>query len=235
MPSLRLPGPRDLPTLLLSFAFCLSILQSLRTRPAPRATKAGGTRARERGRWDSAGAGGRAGGRGSPGGAVPPAAPGSRAPPQSPAASREGRPGEFRRLLSIVACRNKKCNCKHFLRAELKNRSLLSVFATVRSSTSPSFPRRPRTVTWNPGRHNPPHKSSSDPNLQPPPAPRPATTLLWGPLEPQSTANRWVLSLFSACRLHPRCPQTGRRPILTAPSREAVNFPTQPCRSGRSG
>lgn len=62
MPSLRLPGRRDLPSLLLSFAFCLSILQSLRTRPAPPATKAGGTRAAgERGRWDSAGAGGRAG------------------------------------------------------------------------------------------------------------------------------------------------------------------------------
>lgn len=166
MPSLRLPGRRDLSSLLLSFAFCLSILQSLRTRPAPWATKAGGPARR-----GSAGAGTRqepAGGRGSSGCAVPPAAPGSRAPPESPAASREGRPGEFRRLLSIVACRNEKCNSKHLLRAGLKNRSLLSVRFCHRSIL-----RKPELPTASPDGHlepwppPTPHKASSDPNLQP--------------------------------------------------------------------
>lgn len=88
--------------------FCLSILQSTKTRPLPWLQEQQG-RARR-------GSGREAGG-GSPGWG-----PGIRAPPQPVPLGGAGRAGprEFSRLLSVAACRNKKPTSKHLLRAGLR-------------------------------------------------------------------------------------------------------------------
>lgn len=98
-------GPGIGPVLL---SFCFA---NTKTRPAPRAPSSRDSRAAgERGRCDSRGLAWD-----SPG-----CVPGIRAPPQPvPWGTGRARPGEFSRLLSVAACRNKKPNSKHLLRAWL--------------------------------------------------------------------------------------------------------------------
>lgn len=209
-------------------------MQSTRTRPLPGLRKQPGP-ARGGGARAGNSAGAASGGRGAGARCLPRSARSqpcpSPAPARSPVGSREGRPGEFRRLLSIAARRNKKRNSKHLLRAWLR----IGAHRVRLCSCSILHLHKPELLVASTARPLDPgcHKPCTTPDLNLPPC---ATILPWGPLEPQSSANCWVLSLFSA-RLHPPAPKpahpTQDPSILTVPSREAVTFPTHACRSGR--
>lgn len=145
--------------------------------PAPRAPKAAGTGSRRGSAggercWSGQprpGVGGGGGGvrpwvRGASRGPRDP----SPAPAGSPVGSREGRPREFRRLLSIAARRNKKRNSKHLLRAWLR----IGALRVRLCSCSILHLHKPELVVAStahplyPGCHKP--CTTPDPNLSPP-------------------------------------------------------------------